>query len=289
MSRLGVYIILVLVLIVSALATAVHASTATREITIIEKSVCFGVSISDPVTNESVSKGICVVIAFHIMNAEPSNETINVEFPVEITIGNNTITRKVVVPLLVKGEVVRIEVKGQAGYTEGVIIVAPSPTPTTPAPRPTPTTPTSSAPTPVVTPTTPTTARTPLPVPAVTVTVTRSVGAGVGVSAEDVVPVVAVVAVVVGAGIYVWRRRVRRVEEKPREEEYEEAVRLLKRELEERERELEKVKRSIPFKLMCKSCNTLVSPIITDDNRLLCPQCRSEIARIGADGRLELQ
>jgi len=276
--------ILVLVILV-ATALPVYGSVATREITIIEKMICFDVSISDPITNEAATKSICVVIAFHILNAEPSNETINVEFPVEITIGNNTITRKVVVPLLVKGEVVRIEVKGQAGYTEGVIIVAPSPTPTTPAPRPTPTTPTSSAPTP----TTPTTARTPLPVPAVTVTVTRSVGAGVGVSAEDVVPVVAVVAVVVGAGIYVWRRRVRRVEEKPREEEYEEAVRLLKRELEERERELEKVKRSILFKLMCKSCNSLVSPIITDDNRLLCPQCRSEIARIGPDGRLELQ
>lgn len=67
--------------------------------------MCFDASISDPVTNSSVSKKICDVIDFHIRNVK--NGTITVSFPVTINIGNRTVTKTVVVPLDVYGEVVK--------------------------------------------------------------------------------------------------------------------------------------------------------------------------------------
>ena len=134
MSRLGLILVLALTLVIINTFTLYAAETTTkptgeRDITIIEKNVCFNVSVSDPITNETVTKTICVVIAFHIKNARPSNDTINVEFPVTINVGNKTITRKVIVPLKVVGEVTKIEVKSISGtgeeQTENVIIVAP--------------------------------------------------------------------------------------------------------------------------------------------------------------------
>jgi len=287
---------IVLALVLSNILPVYAASTITpseREITIIEKKVCFNVSISDPITNKTVSKTICVVIDFHIKNVK--NGTITVSFPVTINIGNKTITKTVIVPLDVYGEVVKIEVyagkEGSESKPEEVIYVVPQEekTATTTTTKPTTTT---------ATPKTSTPPRTTTSKP-VTITKTKTITKTIEkkeipIEMKDIALVIALIAIAVTLVFMLLKRRPReeRKEEKPREEEiskedYEEALRLLKQRLEEREEEIEKLKKSFPYTLICPSCGNRVKPVITDDNRLLCPVCHGEIARIKPDGTLE--
>lgn len=295
----------------------IYAATTTpineRDITIIEKKVCFNVSVSDPITNETVTKTICVVIAFHIKNARPSNDTINVEFPVTINVGNKTLTRKVVVPLKVVGEVTKIEVKSVSGtgeeQTENVIIVAPQETTTTKT--------TTTHKSTTTTPKTPIHQVTATKTVTITRTITKtqsSLAATTTAAPKSRIPsqtaqnidpytVLAIAAAITGAGVAAYiLKRPRREEKKVEKEEarrqeqaaesekqdYLEAIKLLKQKLEEKQGEIEKLKKSFPYGLVCPSCGNKVKPIITEDNRLLCPICHAEIGRIREDGTLEL-
>ncbi len=283
-----------------------------RDITIIEKKVCFNVSVSDPITNETVTKTICVVIAFHIMNAKPSNDTINVEFPVTIHVGNRTITKKVMVPLKILGKVTRIEVKSVSGtgeeQTENVIIVAPQETTTTKT--------TTAHKLTTTTPKTPIHRVTATKTVTITRTVTKtqsSLAAATTTAtprtpsqaAKNIDPytVLAVAVAITGAGVAAYTIKKSKREEKKEEKEearrqeqaaesekqdYIEAIKLLKQKLEEKQGEIEKLKKSFPYGLVCPSCGNKVKPIITEDNRLLCPICHAEIGRIKEDGTLEL-
>jgi len=65
-------------------------------------------------------------------------------------------------------------------------------------------------------------------------------------------------------------------------------LRLARQQIEEKEQEIEKLRKSFRYRLMCPHCGNLVTPAITEDNRLICPVCHNELRRITADGRLEL-
>ena len=297
--------ILVLTLIILYITTfpPVSSNTQTstgntRDITVITKTVCFNVSVSDPLTNKTSSKEICIVIDFHVKNSKPSNNTINVTFPVYVNVGNKTIEKKVVVPLQVTGEVSKIIVRSEntsslssTGGNENVIVVAHQ--------QATSTTITSTV---KHTTTTNTVKRTSSSIQhtitqhrqTVTKVVTHTVAkTNKSNNMNDTVLTILIVVILLGVGVLVLYKKPEKKKEEKEEksskvEDYEEALKLLKQKLNEKEQELEKTRNTFPYKIRCPFCNNLINPIVTDDNRLLCPVCHQEIGKIREDGSLEL-
>jgi len=93
---------------------------------------------------------------------------------------------------------------------------------------------------------------------------------------KDIALLIALIAVA-GTLVFVLLRRKPREEGRGEEvsrediEAYEEALRLARQQIEEKEQEIEKLKKSFRYRLMCPHCGNLVTPAITEDNRLICP------------------
>lgn len=306
-------IILSNVSVVSVVATT--KLSGEREITIIEKRVCFNVTIGSSIDNETVTKKICVIVKFHVINARPSDATMNITFPVYINIGNRTVEKTVVVPLKIKGEVSKIEVypagkESIISEPENVIIVVPeekTQTTTTTTPKPTPTTTTSK----------PKTTTTPKTTQHKTTTSKKTKTSTAGVkpekvltlpmpkrnetktSIQEVFTIIGIVLVFIGAGLgayyFLKRKREKKVEKERRQpeevedlESYREALKMMKQQLEEKEKELRALKSSFTYKIYCPKCKEPVTPIKTHDNRFICPKCNTLLGKIRSDGTLDI-
>ena len=293
-TRYVLVLALVMLYITTFLPTTASTATQTstgnsRDITVITKTVCFNITASDPISNESITKDICVVIDLHVRNTQPSVGTINVTLPVVINVGNNTITKKVIVPVSIEGEVSKIIVRSvnssstsSINNSENVIVVAPQQTSST------------------HTTTTNTVKRTSSSVQhtitqhrqTVTKVVTHTVAkTNKSNNMNDTVLTILIILILIGAGVVIVFRKPEKKEEKQEGravEDYEEALKLLKQKLNEKEQELEKTRNTFQYKVRCPHCRNLVTPVVTEDNRLLCPVCHQEIGKIREDGSLEL-
>jgi len=133
LSRITLAIAVALIAISAIAATAV-AEQEGQKLLVIEKEVCFDISIAAPNDVEPTSRTVCLIIDFYVYNVRNvENASVVIEFPITISIYNQTIARRVVVPLDVVGTIERIEVKNPYGGNE-IIYVVPPPTQTQTAP-----------------------------------------------------------------------------------------------------------------------------------------------------------
>ncbi|MEM4620540.1 MAG: hypothetical protein QW607_10045 [Desulfurococcaceae archaeon] len=122
------YSIIVTVLVISGVGLVVG-----YQVLSIEREVCTEITVEFPDKVENYPLCVKLVLIF-----SPSNKTnsITIDIPISINLGNKTIERIVKIPMEVKGEVRSIYLKGVSiPDEENVIWVTP---PTTPTPTPTP-------------------------------------------------------------------------------------------------------------------------------------------------------
>jgi len=292
---------------ISVIVSNILLAETGQKLLVIEKNVCFDISISTPSDKEPTTKSICLVVDFYIYNVRSiENASVVIEFPITITVYNQTITRKVIVPLNVIGSIERIEIKNPYGGNE-VIYVLPPTTTTTPAQVQT-QTPAQQTPSVPVQIQTTTVQQTSTPVIERTVTVTvppiiRETTVTIspqtqGIVIPPAVLIIVVIIVIAVAIVLLLRRKPRREEEEritretirkmleeelmrmAEEAEKEEAKEETKAEAEEEKREEQEKNPLEGKKVYCSLCKSLISPIVTDDNRVLCPKCRCELGRI---------
>jgi len=302
--------IVFVVLAVAALANA--AGPSGQVLTVIEKEVCFDLSVYDPVSNETVSKSICVKL--EILAAPGStNSSIVISFPVQIHLYNTTITKTVAVPLEVSGRVVAIYVKGSSpGRGDIIWATFPSPSPASPSPTAIVTATPAASPTATrpATPAAATAAATPSPSPRPTQQLvytytyspmlppppppqTNTPHPQPGLDTATAAVIIAVGGVT-AAGLIAWRmsRKPRPAappaQPAPVDVLASRTIVELQKQLEEERRRRELAEKNLNIKLKCTRCGVYVSPVRLDDGTLLCPQCNSVIARINEAGGLEL-
>ncbi len=316
MKHLG--LILVLSILLSLVTPGILVRGEDQTILVVRKEIRFNITVIAGPDDNGTVRTVILVLDFYFINAQPSNSDVNISFPVMIRIGDKIINKTVVVPLRIRGELEKIVVVSAGEATpepssgeessEEIIVYYPGSTgPTannTTSPGQTESSGGSSG-----------VAATRTVTKTITKTKTITMGAVPGQQGTTTQPttsprvpgapsrtestgteyadilfgvllggLLGAVLIIVLIMVLMRRRppsKTRQVEAPTTPQQTQQVVQP-ETPVSQGEKRLQ-----IP-RLKCPVCGETIEPIVTDDNRLVCPACHAEIGRIREDGTLEL-